>query len=173
VATPVWRQPGGEKPKPFDRSNTYRPAMAEFTLHIRLDADRADASDGEGLLSPYVEAHETVEFGSDRVEGAGPGVVVPEPSSLEIADIETFAEVYTGLRTEPAVHDISLWGPSSERFPVPVQHYALQQIQQPRLYEYHALGDTVTLVIADSEMAAEQVQREVPEAALGYSNAPF
>jgi len=147
--------------------------MAEFTLHIRLDGDRAEAEDGERLLSPYVENHETVEFGSDRVEGARPGVVVPEPSSLEIADIETFAEVYTGLRTDPAVHDISLWGPSSERFPVPVQHYALQQIQQPRLYKYHALGDTVTLVVADSEMAAEQVQREVPDAALGYSDAPF
>jgi hypothetical protein len=147
--------------------------MAEFTLHIRLDADRAETADGERLLSPYVEEHQTVVLGSDRVEGARPGVVVPESSSLEIDDIETFAEVYTGLRTEPAVHDISLWGPSSERFPVPVQHYALQQIQQPRLYEYHALGDTVTLVVADSEMAAEQVQREVPDAALGYSDAPF
>ena len=147
--------------------------MAEFTLHVRLDADRAETTDGDRLLSPYVEDHEAVALGSDRVEGARPGVVVPEPSSLEIDDIETFAEVYTGLRTEPAVHDISLWGPSSERFPVPVQHYALQQIQQPRLYEYHALGDTVTLVVADSEIAAEQVQREVPDAALGYSDAPF
>lgn len=147
--------------------------MAEFTLHIRLDADRAETADGDGLLLPYVEDHQTVALGSDRVEGARPGVVVPEPSSLEIDDIETFADVYTELRTEPVVHDISLWGPSSERFPVPVQHYALQQIQQPRLYEYHALGDTVTLVVADSEMAAEQVQREVPDAALGYSDAPF
>jgi hypothetical protein len=147
--------------------------MAEFTLHIRLDADRADPGDGEDILTPHVDAHETVTYGSDRVEGGRPGVVVPETSSLEIEDVETYAEVYTALRTEPAVRDLSLWGPSSERFPVPVQHYALQQIQQPRLYEYHALGDTVTLVIADSEIAAEQVQREVPDAALGYSDAPF
>lgn len=147
--------------------------MAEFTLHIRLDADRADPGDGERLLSPHVEAHETVSYASDRVEGGRPGVLVPETASLEIEDIGTYADVYTALRTEPAVHDLSLWGPSSERFPVPVQHYALQQIQQPRLYEYHALGDTVTLVVAESEMAAEQVQREVPDAALGYSDAPF
>lgn len=147
--------------------------MAEFTLHIRLDAARADPGDGERLLSPHVEAHETVSYGSDRVEGGRPGVLVPETSSLEIEDIGTYADVYTALRTEPPVHDLSLWGPSSERFPVPVQHYALQQIQQPRLYEYHALGDTVTLVVAESEMAAEQVQREVPDAALGYSDAPF
>jgi hypothetical protein len=161
------------KSKPFDHSAAYSPVMAQFTLHIRLETDRAEAADGESLLSPYVQNNETVAFGSDRVEGARPGVVVPEQSSLEVDDIETFAEVYTELRTEPAIHDISLWGPSSERFPVPVQHYALQQIQQPRLYEYHALGDTVTLVVAESEMAAEQVQREVPDAALGYSDAPF
>jgi hypothetical protein len=147
--------------------------MAEFTLHIRLDADRADPDDGERLLDPHVEAHETVTYGSDRVEGGRPGVVVPEVASLEIEDIETFADVYTALRTEPEVHDLNLWGPSSERFPVPVQHYALQQIQQPRLYEYHALDNKVTLVVADSEIAAEQIQREVPDAALGYKDAPF
>lgn len=147
--------------------------MAEFTLHIRLDADLADIDDGERLLVPHVEAHENVTYGSDRVEANDPGVVVPEMSSLEIDGIETFAAVYTALRTEPEVHDISLWGPSSERFPVPVQHYALQQIQQPRLYEYHALDGTVTLVVADSKLAAQEIQREVPDAALGYSDAPF
>ena len=160
-------------PKPFGRSGPYRDTMAEFTLHIRLDADRVDAGDGEALLAPHVERHEGVTYGSDRVEATGPGVVVPEVSSLEIEGIETFAEVYTALRTEPEVNDLSLWGPSSERFPVPVQHYALQQIQRPRLYEYHALDETVTLVVADSKLAAEQVQSEVPDAALGYSDAPF
>jgi len=54
-----------------------------------------------------------------------------------------------------------------------VQHYALQQIQQPSLYEYHALDGQVTLVVADSEFAAERVQREVPDAALSDSDAPF
>ena len=141
--------------------------MAEFTLHIRLSADRADQSDGERLLESYTE-RENVQYGSDRVDTTGPDVIVPEQSSLEIEDIHTFAEIYSELRTNPKVHDISLWGPSSERFPVPVQHYALQQIQRPTLYEYHALDETVTLVVAESEMAAEQIRREVPNGALGY-----
>jgi hypothetical protein len=152
--------------------------MATFTLHIRLDAseitDGATDDPGEALLAPYVEAHETVTFGSDRMEPpADPGVVVPETATLEIDDLDTFAEVYDDLRQRPEVHDLNLWGPSAERFPVPVQHYALQQIQQPDLYEYHAIDGQVTLVVGESEMEAEQVQREVPDAALGYSQSPF
>lgn len=147
--------------------------MAEFTLHIRLVAERAENDDGEALLEPYTE-RKTVQYGTDRVDSTGPDVIVPERSSLEIDGIETFAEIYTELRTNPKIHNISLWGPSSERFPVPVQHYALQQIQRPTLYEYHALDDTVTLVVAESEMAAEQIRREVPTGALGYPDAsPF
>lgn len=147
--------------------------MPEFTLHIRLVAERAEHGDGETLLEPYTE-RESVQYGTDKVDSTGPDVLVPERSSLEIEGIETFAEIYTELRTHPNVHDVSLWGPSSERFPVPVQHYALQQIQRPTLYEYHALDDTVTLVVAESEMAAEQVRREVPSGALGYpSDSPF
>ena len=146
--------------------------MVEFTLHIRLDGDRAGADDGERLLSPYVD-REGVTYGDDRVEATEPGVVVPDVATLEIEGIETFAEIYTDLRTRDEIHDISLWGPSAERFPVPVQHYALQQIQRPTLYEYHALDDQVTLVVAESEMAADQIRREVPDGALGYRQSPF
>ena len=146
--------------------------MAEFTLHVRLDADRAEPEDGERLLGPYVE-REGVAYGSDRVDPAE-GAIVPERPSLEIDGIERFAEIYTDLRTTPEVYDLSLWGPSAERFPVPVQHYALQQIGRPTLYEYHALDDKVTLVVADSEMAADQIRREVPDAAIGYGGvSPF
>jgi len=148
--------------------------MAEFTLHLRLDAEQAGPKGGENLLAPYVEAHDSVEYGSDRMAApADSGVVVPETSSLEIDDIEAFAHIYDDLRQRPEVCDLNLWGPSSERFPVPVQHYALQQIQQPDLYEFHAIDEQVTLVIAESELEAEQVQREVPAAALGYSKSPF
>ncbi len=148
--------------------------MAVFTLHLRLDAEQADAGDGEKLLAPYVESHDSVEYGSDRVAVPDdPGVVVPERSTLEIDDIESFADIYDDLRQRPEVHDLNLWGPSSERFPTPVQHYALQQIQQPDLYEFHAIDEQVTLVVAESELEAEQVQREVPAAALGYSQSPF
>jgi hypothetical protein len=146
--------------------------MAEFTLHIRLEADRAEPEDGTRLLEPFTD-REGVTFGTVRIEANEPGVLAPEQGSLEIEDIEAFAAVYDDLRTEPEIHDINLWGPSAERYPVPVQHYALQQIQRPTLYEYHALDDQVTLVVAESEMAADQLRREVPDAALGYSDSPF
>jgi len=167
--------------------------MATFTLHVRLDRSALPATDdgdtderetvagdpsetdpGEELLQPYVDAHEGVAFGSARVESRdGEDVFVPERASLEIESSDTFASIYDDLRTRPEVHDISLWGPDAERFPVPVQHYALQQIEQPDLYEFHAVDDKVTLVIAESEMAAEEVQRTVPDGALGYSQSPF
>lgn len=147
--------------------------MAEFTLHVRLVADQAAAEDGERLLSPYVEEYESVSFGSDQVEQTSPEAIVPDRATLEIGNLDDFADIYTELRTTELVHDLSLWGPSSERFPVPVQHYALQQIQRPDMYQYHALDEQVTLVVAESEMAAEQVRREVPDGALGYSQSPF
>jgi len=167
--------------------------MATFTLHVRLNrsafpttgdgntderesvaGDPNETDPGQELLGPSVDEHEDVSFGSARVEsGDQEDVFVPERASLEIESAETFATVYDDLRTRPEVHDLSLWGPDAERFPVPVQHYALQQIEQPDLYEFHAVDDKVTLVIAESEMAAEEVQRTVPDGALGYSQSPF
>lgn len=148
--------------------------MAEFTLHVRLVADEYEPGLGEELLERYVTDSDTVRFGDERVaDPDDPAVVVPEQSSLEIDDLDAFAEIFDELRRENAVHNVSLWGPNAERFPVPVQHYALQQIGDPDLYVYHAIDDQVTLVVADSEMAAEKVQREVPDAALGYSESPF
>lgn len=141
--------------------------MVAFTIHIRLDAEYAESGAGRRLLEPFTE-QQGVSFSDDTVEATGSDVVVPETSSLAIEDLDTFAEIYMALRDEPAVQDISLWGPSAERYPIPVQHYALQQISQPTLYEYYALNDKVTLVVADDEMVAQAVQREVPDPALGF-----
>jgi len=63
--------------------------------------------------------------------------------------------------------EIGLWGPTAERFPVPVQHYALQQISTPDAYHFHALDNKVTLVIADSQQRVQQLRQEVPPPALG------
>lgn len=148
--------------------------MTEFTLHVRLAADEFEPGDGRELLAPYVEAHEAVSFGGERIDDAtDPDAVVPETASLEIDDLDTFAAVYADLRVAEGVHELHLWGPDAERFPVPVQHYALQQIEDPDLYVYHALDDQVTLVVAESELEAEQVRRAVPAAALGYSQSPI
>lgn len=148
--------------------------MAEFSLHVRLDATQARRVSGEDILTPYVEEHDEVTFGAARVDTpASDDVVVPDRSSLDIEGLDIFAKVYADLRTHPAVQDLHLWGPDAERFPVPVQHYALQQIQQPDSYEYHALDDQVTLVVAESEMEAQLVRRNVPDGALGYSQSPL
>lgn len=148
--------------------------MAEFTLHVRLAADGFEPGDGEELLAPYVEAHEGVSYGDERRDDATDAdSVVPETASLEIDDLDTFAEIYSDLRVAEGVHELHLWGPEAERFPVPVQHYALQQIQDPDLYVYHALDDKVTLVVAESELEAEQIRRAVPAGALGYRQSPI
>lgn len=148
--------------------------MAAFSLHVRLTAEGFEPGDGEDLLAPYVEAYDGVSFGSDRRDDATDAdAVVPETASLEIEDLDTFADVYSDLRQEDGVHELHLWGPESERFPVPVQHYALQKIQDPDLYVYHALDDRVTLVVAESELEAEQVQRAVPAGAIGYRQSPI
>jgi len=140
--------------------------MAEFNLHPRLDADRHGADDAESLLSEYVESHDAVSEGTAPVEQSGDGVVVPD-RFLEIEGIELFAEIYQELGDDPVVVDVALWGPTAERFPVRVQHYALQQISQPDLYEFHAIDGQVTLVIAESQREAEQLHQDVPGAALG------
>ncbi|PSP60534.1 hypothetical protein BRC73_02055 [Halobacteriales archaeon QH_7_66_37] len=141
--------------------------MAEFNLQPRLDAAGSEAGDAVALLTPYVEEDESVAFGEDSTDATEhDGVLVPD-AYLEIDGVEVFAEIYTALTSEPSVVDVGLWGPTAERFPVRVQHYALQQISQPDLYEFHALDSKVTLVIAESKLEAEEVQREVPVAALG------
>jgi hypothetical protein len=141
--------------------------MAEFNLQPRLDADGSEAGDARELLAPYVDEHEAVTFGDDSTDASERDRVLIPEAYLEIDGVELFAAIYTELQEKPAVVDIGLWGPTAERFPVRVQHYALQQISQPDLYEFHALDGQVTLVIAESKPEAEQVQREVPGAALG------
>jgi hypothetical protein len=141
--------------------------MAEFSLHIRLDADECDPGGAESLLEPYAEADDAVTLGSADVDASSnPDVIVPE-ETLEIDDVDALAEIYTDLQDRQEVYDVSLWGPASERFPVPVEHYALQQLPDPDRYEFYALDGQVTLVICDSRMDLEQVRREVPAAALG------
>lgn len=141
--------------------------MAEFNLQPRLDAAESEPSDAEELLSSYADTEEAVALGTEPAGASvDDGVLIPE-SYLEIDGVELFAEIYTELVEEPAVVGVALWGPTAERFPVRVEHYALQQIEQPDLYEFHALGGQVTLVIAESKLEAEQVKREVPAPALG------
>ena len=141
--------------------------MAEFNLQPRLDAAESEPSDAEELLSSYADAHETVTLATEPAGASEDDRVLIPGEYLEIDGVERFAQVYTDLVEEPEVVEAALWGPTAERFPVRVKHYALQQIGQPDLYEFHALDGQVTLVIAESKLEAEQVQREVPAPALG------
>lgn len=141
--------------------------MAEFNLRPRLDSSHELADDPESLLDRYTESYEGVSSATEATMTASPdGVVVPD-SFLEIEGVETFAEVYTAITDESGVTSVSLSGPTAERFPVRVQHYALQQLSQPDLYEFHALDGQVTLVIAESDREAQLVQQDVPGGALG------
>jgi len=141
--------------------------MAEFNLRPRLDSSHEAADDPQSVLDSYVDAHEGVGIATEPTMTADPdGVVVPD-SFLEIDGVETLADVYAAVQDEPAVVGVSFSGPTAERFPVRVQHYALQQLSQPDLYEFHALDGQVTLVIGESEREAKLVEQEVPGAALG------
>ena len=139
--------------------------MAEFNLDLEIDSDDLDSEALEQLLGAYVEAFGSVEF----VEGDS--VVVSNDGTLEatlaIDDVDDYVEIYRSFRDSDDPFDIGTWGPTAERFPVPVQHYALQQISAPDRYEYYALDDRVTLVICDQYQQVEQLRMEVPPPALG------
>ncbi len=139
--------------------------MPEFNLHLEIDSDDLDASALEQLLDAYVEAFDSVEFVDSE------GVTVSNDSTLEatlaIDGVDDYAEIYRSFRDSDDPFNIGTWGPTAERFPVPVQHYALQQISAPDSYEYYALDDRVTLVICDQYHQVEQLRMEVPPPALG------
>jgi len=132
--------------------------MAEFNLEISVEDGDTAIERVENNLASVVEAREGVTFG-DESDG---GVWL-----LEIEDVDTYAEVYTDLTESDEELDIDLWGPTSDRFPVLIQHYALQQLSTPDAYEFYALDNKVTLVIADSQQHVKMIQSEVPPPALG------
>ena len=140
--------------------------MAEFNLHARLDKN--EETDPMAVYGPYADDSEdvTVEETDEIDDDSNPDVLTPT-EFLEIEGIETFADIYTDLVDDPRVVHLSLRGPTAERFPIPVQHHALQQIGDPTLYEFHALDGQVTLVIAESELELNQVHQQVPDGALG------
>lgn len=139
--------------------------MAEFNLHVSVDPEELPADSLEAYLRSHVDAHDDVTF-ADSDETATPGSDTLE-SSLAIDDVDTFGELYVDLRDNDEPLEIGLWGPTAERYPVPVQHYALQQISTPDAYEFHAVDNKVTLVIADSQQLVQQLRQEVPPPALG------
>lgn len=141
--------------------------MAEFTLHPRFDSDEIDPSEATTILSEYADEYDPVSLGDDQIEAASEHDVFVPDHALEIDDIDTYAEIYMELRDSPEVYDVSLWGPAADRFPVRVEHYALQRISTPDRFEFYALDGQVTLVIADSRQELQQIKREVPRAALG------
>jgi hypothetical protein len=137
--------------------------MAEFNLQVTVDAENIDATLDE-YLTPYIESNDAIsvaESESSLDSGSEFEAV------LEIEDLDVFAELYEELRDNDDPLELGLWGPTAERFPVPVQHYALQQISAPDAYEFHAIDNKVTLVIADSQQLVQQLRQEVPPPALG------
>jgi len=140
--------------------------MVDFNMHVRFVA--AEVDDPMAQLESYAERSNSIAV--ERSEGAsaaGDGDVIIPDEYLAIQGVETFAELYDDLRSDDAVADLVLWGPTADKYVVPVQHYALQQIESPQLYDFHAIDNQVTLVIAESEMEMEQVQNQVPPAAQG------
>ena len=141
--------------------------MGDFSLYLRLDPADADADTATTILDPYVEAYEDVEYVPDPDAGEESGDVIVPEKGLDIAGLETYAELFEDLRKYPAVSHLKPWGPDSERFPVVVKHFALQQIPDPDLYEFHALDDEETLVVCESELELQQVQQAVPPTGRG------
>lgn len=139
--------------------------MAEFSLHIRLDAEDHDAGDATEILEPYTDEYASVSLGEAKINNPdAPEILAPE-TCLEIDDVDAFAEIYQALASDAAVHDVSLWGPTAERYPLRVEHYALQHLSTPDSYEFYALDNQVTMVIADSERAYRRAKDEVPAGA--------
>lgn len=139
--------------------------MGQFSLFLRLNPAEADAETARAILDPYVKAYDDVEYTADPDADEDDGTI-PE-QGLDIDGLDTYTELYEDLRKYPAVSHLRPWGPDSERYPVVVKHFALQQIPDPDLYEFHALDDEETLVICESELELKSVQQSVPPAGLG------
>ena len=147
--------------------------MAEFTLYVQLLEDEAP-DDVEDLLGPFGDAYDSVAYETSTVDSDDqPGVVVPE-KALAIDDVDAFAEVFQALHGDPAVHDLSLWGPGSSRFPVRAYHHALRSLSDPDRYQFHALDDRETLVICDTPTDLQQAREDLGPAGLAAGgNAKF
>ncbi len=139
--------------------------MAEFNLHARLD--RTEETDATAIYEEYTQMDAVTMAETQATDPDDDPDVLTPTEYLEIEGIETFAEIYTDLVDHPAVVALSPRGPTAERYPLPVQHHALQQIGDPTLYEFHALDGLVTLVIAESELELNELHQEIPDPALG------
>lgn len=137
--------------------------MAEFNLHVTADPDEIETASLASYLDQYIDESKVAVADIDESQTDGDAL----EETLEIDGIEAFASLYTDLRDNDDPLELGLWGPTAERFPVPVQHYALQQISDPDAYEFHAVDNKVTLVIADQQHQLQQLRQEVPPPALG------
>jgi len=139
--------------------------MGEFTLYVQLLED--ELSDGiEEVFDPYVEAYGSVSYEQSSIDAdEHPGVVIPE-TALGVDEIDAFAEIVKKLDGDPAVHDLSLWGPGSVRFPIRAYHHALQNLSDPDRYQFHALDNRETLVICDTPGDLRQAKNDIGSAGL-------
>jgi len=139
--------------------------MAAFTLYPLVDTDDAGTGVAREILDPYVEAYDDVEALKPDIEIEDEGAELAE-IALAIDSLDTFAELYLELEQYPEFSTLRLWGPESERFPIIVGHFALQQLSDPDLHEFHALDDERTIVVCESQLEQQQAIDDVPAAAL-------
>jgi hypothetical protein len=139
--------------------------MGAFSLYPLLDADIATDGDDTAreILDPYVEAYADVEYLTPTIEIDDEERVLPDVA-LDVRTLESFAELFLDLEKYPEFATLRLWGPDSERKPLLVEHFALQQLSDPDLYEFHALDDERTLVVAESRLERRQAHDDVPAA---------
>jgi hypothetical protein len=134
--------------------------MGAFSLYPLFEAD-VDEETATAILDPYVEAYSDVTYETESLPDPPEDAFVPE-ETLSIETLDTFVELFEDLLRYPEIEGARLWGPGSERFPVIIQHSALQQLSDPDLYEFHALDDRRTMVVAESELEFRRIHEEIP-----------
>lgn len=140
--------------------------MGAFSLYVRYRRDAGSKEDADALLETYIEDFEAVDAEPEHIDAESePGVVVPE-NGLDIDDIDAFASIVKTLRDDPAIHDMSLWGPGSKRYPLRVYHHALRSLAEPDRYQFHAVDDRETLVVCDSPGELRQAREDIGAAGL-------
>jgi hypothetical protein len=140
--------------------------MGAFSLYIRYRSDASVDETAADLLDRIVETRDGVAREPASIDAESePGVTVPE-TGLDISDIDTFASIVTELDENPAVSNVSLWGPGSQRYPVRVYHHALRSLSDPDQYQFHAIDDRETLLICDTPAALERAREEIGSAGL-------
>lgn len=132
-----------------------------YTVHLKLHEEQYSEGRMDDWFDQFVEEHEDVDYGRDRIEKSVEASIVIGGATLAVTSIQTLVTIYSVLKDKPEVHYINLWGPSSKKYPVQIYSDTLGRIENPAKYDFYEVDEEVTLVVCESMDEVHNVQADV------------